>query len=156
MVTTTSITAVSVSMRSAQSQVERRRTWIQRMTSTLSRRGMRRRPPPLSAAAERSTGRKTTQDSTAATISRPVVMYSLGRWPMMRPNRPAISAPSSGQEDDGLDHTVAQPFIMLTSSTAIEPRLRKKTTRMARPIAASAAATVRTNSAKTCPTRSPR
>src|SRR5690606_19778034 len=44
---------------------------------------------------------------------------------------------------------------MLTSSTAIEPRLRKKTTRMASPMAASAAATVSTKSAKTCPTRSP-
>ena len=50
---------------------------------------------------------------------------------------------------------IAQPFIRLMSSTAIEPRLRKKTTRMARPIAASAAATVSTNSAKTWPTRSP-
>src|SRR5690606_28759128 len=44
---------------------------------------------------------------------------------------------------------------MFTSSTAIEPRLRKNTTRMASPIAASAAATVSTNKAKTCPTRSP-
>src|SRR6185312_16372620 len=51
------------------------------------------------------------------------------------------------QEDDGLVHRKAQPFIKLMSSTAIEPRLRKKTTRMARPIAASAAATVSTNSA---------
>src|SRR5690606_36056763 len=42
-----------------------------------------------------------------------------------------------------------------TSSTAMEPRFRKKTTRMASPIAASAAATVSTNNAKTCPTRSP-
>jgi hypothetical protein len=28
------------------------------------------------------------------------------------------------QEDDCLDHIRAQPFIRLTSSTAIEPRLR--------------------------------
>jgi NADH:ubiquinone oxidoreductase subunit K len=41
--------------------------------------------------------------------------------------------------------------INLVASTAIEPRLRKNTTRIARPIAASAAATVRTNRAKTCP-----
>src|SRR5262245_49149970 len=56
------------------------------------------------------------------------------------------------QEDDPLIHL--QPFIRLMSSTAIEPRFRKKTTRMASPIAASAAATVSTRRAKTCPTRS--
>ena len=42
------------------------------------------------------------------------------------------------------------------SSTAIVPVLRKKQTRIASPIAASAAATVSTKSAKTWPTRSPR
>src|SRR5262249_38745085 len=60
------------------------------------------------------------------------------------------------QEDDSLIHVCAQPFIRLTSSTAIEPRLRKYTTKMARPIAASAAATVSTRSANTWPTMSPR
>src|ERR1700704_1834929 len=49
-----------------------------------------------------------------------------------------------------------QPFIKLTSSTAIEPRLRKYTTSTARPIAASAAATVSTSSPNTGPTMSPR
>ena len=49
-----------------------------------------------------------------------------------------------------------QPFITLMSSTAIVPVFRKKQTRMASPIAASAAATVSTNSVNTCPTRSPR
>src|SRR5947209_2184862 len=58
------------------------------------------------------------------------------------------------QEDDQLKRH--QPCIRLTSSTAIEPRRRKKMTRMASPIAASAAATVRTNIASTCPVRSPR
>src|SRR5690606_30426252 len=58
------------------------------------------------------------------------------------------------QEDDGeVDHG-RQPFIMLMSSTWIDPRLRKYTTRMARPIAASAAATVSTNMANIWPTRS--
>src|SRR5206468_6309906 len=59
------------------------------------------------------------------------------------------------KEDDEEDRT-HQPCIRLTSSTAIEPRRRKKITRIARPIAASAAATVRTNIASTCPVRSPR
>ena len=40
-----------------------------------------------------------------------------------------------------------QPFIIEASSTAMSPRLRKKVTRMARPTAASAAATVSTNMA---------
>ena len=63
-----------------------------------------------------------------------------------------------GREDDDGDQRlrchvqVRQPFIIETSSTAMSPRLRKKVTRMARPTAASAAATVRTNMAKICPT----
>src|ERR1700719_1142101 len=64
--------------------------------------------------------------------------------------------PEQRQEDDCLDHSRVQPFIRLTSSTAIEPRLRKYTTRIARPIAVSAAATVSTSSANTWPTMSPR
>src|SRR5690606_29760898 len=44
-----------------------------------------------------------------------------------------------------------QPFMTEAWSTAMSPRLRKKVTRMARPTAASAAATVRTNMAITCP-----
>jgi hypothetical protein len=58
------------------------------------------------------------------------------------PNRPAISA-DERQKDDERTAWLRQPFIMLMSSTAMDPRLRKKTTRMARPMAASAAATVR-------------
>ena len=62
-------------------------------------------------------------------------------------------APSSGGKT--IAEYIPQPFIRLMSSTAIEPRLRKKTTRMASPIAASAAATVSTISANTWPTMSP-
>ena len=43
-----------------------------------------------------------------------------------------------------------------SNTTAIDPLLRKKTTRMARPMAASAAATVRMNMLNTCPVRSPK
>src|SRR5690606_22445052 len=68
--------------------------------------------------------------------------------------QPRDQRPDQGQKDDCLDHGV-QPFITLTSSTAMEPRLRKKMTRIASPIAASAAATVRIKSAKTWPARSP-
>ncbi|MNE19684.1 hypothetical protein D3C80_1127740 [compost metagenome] len=52
------------------------------------------------------------------------------------------------ESDESLDsHGSDQPFITEASSTAISPRLRKKVTRIARPTAASAAATVRTNMA---------
>src|SRR5690606_41378297 len=52
------------------------------------------------------------------------------------------------ESDESLDsHGSDQPFITEASSTAMSPRLRKKVTRMARPTAASAAATVRTNMA---------
>src|SRR5206468_8254536 len=72
---------------------------------------------------------------------------------------PAAEAGDDGgeqrQEDDH-DDRAHHPCIRLTSSTAIEPRRRKNMTRMARPIAASAAATVSTNIASTCPVRSPR
>ena len=74
------------------------------------------------------------------------------RWPRL--SQPATMAPKSGRKTIEA-YIAGQPFIMLTSSTAIEPRLRKKTTRMARPIAASAAATVRINSEKIWPSRSP-
>ena len=42
---------------------------------------------------------------------------------MMRPSSPATSAPISGKKTMAWI-TSGQPFIMLTSSTAIEPRLR--------------------------------
>ncbi|MDT4859517.1 hypothetical protein FQZ97_940280 [compost metagenome] len=52
------------------------------------------------------------------------------------------------ESDESLDsHGSDQPFITAASSTAMSPRLRKKVTRIARPTAASAAATVRTNMA---------
>ena len=43
---------------------------------------------------------------------------------MRRPNRPGDEEAEERQEDDGVIHRAAQPFIMLMSSTAIEPRLR--------------------------------
>ena len=59
------------------------------------------------------------------------------------------------QEDDE-GQQMHQPLIRSTASTSIVPRRRKKMTRIASPIAASAAATVRTNIASTWPVRSPR
>src|ERR1051325_3042555 len=70
-------------------------------------------------------------------------------------DEPGENSADQRQEYDSLIHA-AQPFIRLTSSTAIEPRLRKYTTSTASPIAASAAATVSTSSANTWPTMSPR
>src|SRR4030095_5071058 len=71
------------------------------------------------------------------------------------PAQPGDDRGQQRQENDE-DYRVHQPRIRLTSSTAIEPRRRKKMTRMARPMAASAAATVSTNIANTWPTTSPR
>ena len=64
------------------------------------------------------------------------------------------------QQDDELDgkihgSSLPQPFIALMSSTSTVPRLRKYTTRIARPIAASAAATVSTSMANTWPVTLP-
>ena len=66
---------------------------------------------------------KTIQDSAAETKSRLVVTSSAGRSPIWRPKMPAIRKPSSGKKTIAA-YMPAQPFIMLMSSTAIEPRLR--------------------------------
>src|SRR6187551_36521 len=71
------------------------------------------------------------------------------------PAQPRDDRGDEWQEDDQ-DQRMHQPLILSAASTAMVPRRRKKMTRMARPIAASAAATVRTNIAITCPVRSPR
>jgi hypothetical protein len=68
--------------------------------------------------------------------------------PISRQLKPQMIAPTRGAKEEDRFH-LPQPFITLTSSTAIVPRLRKKQTRIARPMAASAAATVRMNSVKT-------
>ena len=90
--------------------------------------------------------------------SRPVVTAMDATSPMRRPNRPATAAPNSGPNtrmSEDQFHCVRQPFITLAaSSTLMSPRLRKKVTRMAKPTAASAAATVSTNMAKIWPTTS--
>ena len=51
---------------------------------------------------------------------------------------------------------MAQPFSSSSSSTLIDARLRNSTTRIARPMADSAAATVRMKNTNTCPAMSPR
>ena len=65
-------------------------------------------------------------------------------------------AQQRGEDQKGDELLHDQPFIIEASSTAMSPRLRKKVTRMARPTAASAAATVSTNIAKICPVTFPR
>jgi len=50
--------------------------------------------------------------------------------------------------------TIYYPFILLIISTLIEPDFLKKVVKIARPIAASAAATTSTKSAKICPNKS--
>ena len=84
MLTTTSITAVSVSMRSAQ-ETSSSPEVTQRST------GMRAVSPP------KPTFQKATQERTAAMPSSVVVMSSLGRGPSRRPKKPAMMAPASGR-----------------------------------------------------------
>ena len=95
---------------------------------------------------------KTTQDRTADRSRRPVVTACEARAPMREPKRPAMRAPARGPKTIRGRRACAvisgnQPFITEASSTAMSPRFRKKVTRMARPTAASAAATVRMNMA---------
>ena len=73
---------------------------------------------------------------------------ALGRW--TAPKKPAMTAPTSGDsgcgEQEVLRDRHAQPIspsAYPVLATLIDARLRNSTTRMARPIADSAAATVR-------------
>jgi len=73
---------------------------------------------------------------------------------MERYIKPEIKDPSKGPK---IKISInVYPFIVFASSIKIEFRSLKKHTSIARPIAASAAATVKINIAKTCPTKSPR
>ena len=140
MVTTTSMTAESPSSRIDQSETNSP-TWMK---------GARVRvkgcsPPQVHWA-------KTTQDRTADRTRRPVVTAWDARAPSRDPNRPASRAPTRGPKTMIGRRACAlisetQPFITEASSTAMSPRFRKKVTRIARPTAASAAATVRMNMA---------
>ena len=71
------------------------------------------------------TSTKTIQASTMeASRARQVTTWA--PWsPIWRQNRPGDGGRDQRQEDDHDVHRAAQPFIMLMSSTAMEPRLRK-------------------------------
>src|SRR6185437_10001484 len=84
------------------------------------------------------------------------------RWPVAdhTAKQPGDRRSEQRQQDDELDgkihgSSLPQPFIALMSSTSTVPRLRKYTTRIASPIAASAAATVSTSMANTWPVTLP-
>ena len=85
MLTTTSMTAVSVSMRSAQDTSSSPEV-TQRST------GMRSVSPP------KPTCHSAIQESTAAMPTNEVVRISQGRGPKTRPSRPAMSAPMAGRK----------------------------------------------------------
>ena len=85
MLTTTSMTAVSVSILSAQETSS-----SPEVTQRSS--GMRSVSPP------KPTCHSAIQDSTAAIPTNEVVMISQGRGPSTRPSRPAISAPKAGRK----------------------------------------------------------
>ena len=70
------------------------------------------------------TSTKAIHDRTQDRNRSAVVTTSLGRDPMRRPNSPAIRKPTSGRKTMAWYMRPVQPFIMFTSSTAIEPRLR--------------------------------
>jgi hypothetical protein len=86
--TTTSMTTVSVSMRSAQ-DASSPPDWIQRSTGTVNRAAS---PWP------KPTVKKATHDSTAAITRKPEVMYSDALAPSDVPNRPTIRKPSRGRK----------------------------------------------------------
>ena len=109
--TTTSITAVSVSTRSAQSIFSEPTVSQLPSTGTVASAW----PSPY--------WKKTIQASAAATKSRLVVTISEGRSPISRPKRPAIRKPRSGRKTIRVS-IATQPFRTLISSTAMEPRLR--------------------------------
>ena len=138
MVTTTSMTVDRVSMRTAQSD------WNWPTSMKGARIKVKGSPWPQTWLA------KLAQASAQARNSRPVVTA----WDGDVADAPTEKAGDGGAqkrgENSNNDEALhrGQPFIMLASSTAMSPRLRKKVTRMANPTAASAAATVSTNMAK--------
>ncbi len=106
------MTAVSVSTRSAQSTF--RMPEVIQLASTGAVKGAPVKP----------TRQNTVQDSRHEMNSSVVVTISLGRGPNWRPNRPAIRKPRRGRKTIA-EYMFLQPFIILMSSTAIVPRLRK-------------------------------
>ncbi len=69
--------------------------------------------------------------------------------------RMALAPPRGAANEQNVGAT-SQPFSVSSSSTAIVERVRNSTTRIARPIADSAAATVRMKNTNTWPAMSPR
>ncbi len=86
MLTTTSMTTVSVSMRSAQA-TSSPPDWMKRSTGTVNA-----SPSP------KPTVKKASHDSAAAMMRKPEVIYSDAFAPIERPNRPAIRKPRSGRK----------------------------------------------------------
>src|SRR5262245_39454675 len=84
--TTTSITTVSVSMRNAQS-TDTPPAWMKRSTGTVK-----------GSLSLKATRKKAIHDSTAQTTRKPDVMYSQARAPICEPPRPAIRKPMSGRK----------------------------------------------------------
>ena len=127
MVTTTSITAVSASTRSAQSTLE-----VARLDPVRAPARPAPRPSPATKRQEdRPAQRRADEQRAGGDRPWPATL------PMHAAAEPGDDRREQRQEDDEQDG-VHQPRIRLTSSTAIEPRRRKKMTRMASPIAASA------------------
>ena len=84
--TTTSITTVSVSMRNAQS-TDSPPAWMKFRTGTVN-----------ASVSPKPTVKKATHDSTAEITRKPEVTYSDALAPIEPPNRPAIRKPRSGRK----------------------------------------------------------
>ena len=82
------------------------------------------------------------------------------RPPDLPPEQPGDDGRDQRQHGEwraaGSDSCAHQPFSVFRSSTLMLRRSRNSTTRMARPMADSAAATVSTKNTNTCPLMSPR
>ena len=113
MVTTTSITAVSVSMRNAQSSDEVADVDALRPTCDGDARAA---SPQADDWRER---RTRTADRRRRTAGAVVTAHRDGARPECAAEQAGDERADSGQEDDGADTSRAQPFIMLMSSTAM-------------------------------------
>ncbi len=98
MLTTTNMTAVSVSTRNAHS-TSKPPDWIQRSTETL-----------ISSCSPIATSKKTYHDNAAAMIISPLVTYSEALAPIERAEKAGDQKADQRQEDDSLDDGIHSPI----------------------------------------------
>tara|TARA_Y100000741_G_scaffold283203_1_gene222976 strand:+ start:172 stop:552 length:381 start_codon:yes stop_codon:yes gene_type:complete len=97
--------------------------------------------------------KKTNHERIAEIKSRRVVTICEYLSPKILPKKEQKRKPTNGKNT--IKKINFYPFNLLICSTEIDPRFLKKTTRIAKPMAASAAAIVNVNIANICPAISP-